>query len=185
MPRGLTAEVLPHYNGAQFFMKELPVKDRGAIKIALVDDDVYEWAASTPWYVIYPRKGYDKGYVVHTDNSSKMHYLHRLIMGAPRGLMVDHRDGNTLNCQRENLRVATCSQNTQNQKLGKRNKSGFKGVNWDRRSEKWRSSLCVMQDGKMLSFNLGYYSEIQQAAQAYDAKAREMYGEFAKTNFPT
>ena len=54
--------------------------------------------------------------------------MHRVILDAQPGLYVDHRDGNGLNNRRENLRIATKSQNQCNQRMRSNNTSGFKGV---------------------------------------------------------
>jgi len=94
---------------------------------------------------------------------------------------VDHEDHNGLNCQRYNLRVATNAQNNMNQK--KRSdglSSKFKGVCWHKRYVKFQADIRLNGKSKFLGM---FVSELD-AALAYDAAAREHFGEFALCNFP-
>jgi hypothetical protein len=104
--------------------------------------------------------------------------LHRFILKAGKDLKVDHRDGNGLNCLRENLRVCSQLDNTANRVLPKSNKSGFKGVYWNKKTQSWRASICRNYKLK----HLGLFKNAIHAALAYDAAAVELFGEFAKTN---
>lgn len=114
--------------------------------------------------------------------------LHRFIMGAKRGQLVDHRNGDGLDNQRDNLRLCTPRQNSQNvvesknQKLG-----GFKGVSWSKRAGKWCAQIRggpTGADGKRKQIRLGLFTDPIEAAKAYDRAAREHFGEFASLNFP-
>ena len=107
--------------------------------------------------------------------------MHREILGItdPK-INVDHLDGDGLNNQRSNLRVCTDSQNGANRGKQKNNKSGYKGVHWNKKTKKWAAQIQYHK--KVL--NLGYYSDIIEAAKAYDKKALELFGEFARLNFP-
>lgn len=101
--------------------------------------------------------------------------MHRLIMGTQDGgLIVDHWDGNGLNNTRSNLRVTEQQNNIGNSRRRKDNTSGFKGVTQNR--GRWR--LCVA--GKYQ----GLFDTAEEAARAYDEKARELWGDFAQVNFP-
>lgn len=102
--------------------------------------------------------------------------MHRLLMGNPKGLQVDHIDGDGLNNRRSNLRLATASQNMCNQRLTARNTSGFKGVSWHGRSAKWQSH--IMLHGK--SHNLGQFNCPTAAHFAYAKASRAMHGEFGR-----
>ena len=104
--------------------------------------------------------------------------MHRVIMGAEPGETIDHRDGDGLMNRRFNLRRATVSQNGQNQRIGEKNKSGFKGVSWAAHAGKWRTNIKV--DGKHV--HLGYFSDLHAAARAYNEAAKNCYGEFACLN---
>jgi hypothetical protein len=104
-------------------------------------------------------------------------YAHRFIMGCPFGLGVDHRDGNGLNNRRNNLRIATKSQNGANRGRPVNNTTGFKGITS-------RGSGFVSQvthNGKTVY--VGDFKTKEEAALAYDTKARELFGDFARTNF--
>lgn len=90
-----------------------------------------------------------------------------------------HRDCDGLNNQRYNLRLATHLQNCHNKAIGPRNTSGYKGVVWDKGCQKWRAQLH--SNGK--NYYLGLFVCKEAAARAYDAKAIELFGEFAHTNF--
>lgn len=89
---------------------------------------------------------------------------------------VDHRDGNGLNNSWANLRLATLSQNAANMVLSKRNKSGFKGVSFNKAVGRWQAGL----KHKGRSYHLGLHDTPEQAHAAYLEKAKEIFGEFAR-----
>jgi hypothetical protein len=114
--------------------------------------------------------------------------LHRMLMDARQGEVVDHVNGDTLDCRRKNLRLATARGNStnvtssKNQKLG-----GYKGVSWNKNAGKWEAGICageVKANGKRRRIYLGLFESEREAAGAYDSAARHAYGEFASTNFP-
>jgi hypothetical protein len=102
-----------------------------------------------------------------------------LLMLAPDGMDVDHINGDGLCNLRENLRLCTHSENLHNRGKQINNTSGYKGVYFHKQSKKFTAKIRL--EGKTTS--LGYYDSPIEAAQAYDAKAREIFGEFARTNF--
>jgi hypothetical protein len=106
----------------------------------------------------------------------KLTLLHRRIMGAGKGQIVDHIDGDKLNNSRSNLRFCTKSQNAANSK-----KSGtmapYKGIY----RHKYGWCAKIKADGK--GMYLGFRKCPKEAALLYDAAARLYFGEFAKTNF--
>lgn len=121
--------------------------------------------------------GNKKGYA--TTIVKKRHILmHRLIMNDPPNYDVDHKDGNTFNNLRSNLRVCTKAENARNSRKPKGYDNPFKGVSLIR--GKFRARIG--HNGKL--FHLGYYLKPEEAARAYDSKAVELFGEFARTNFP-
>jgi hypothetical protein len=113
-------------------------------------------------------------------------YQHREIMEQILGRKllktehVDHIDGNGLNNNPENLRIATRTENMRNQKKKSGNRSSqYKGVNFYKRYNKWQSRATV----NYKSVSLGYYDTEIEAAIAYDNFVKKEFGEFAKTNF--
>lgn len=104
--------------------------------------------------------------------------LHREIAGAKRGEIVDHINGNPLDNRKANLRVCTHAQNMQNRARHGNNTSGYKGVYWCSEKSKFRAALRI--NGKKV--HAGYALTAQEAARMYDAKAREIFGDFARVN---
>lgn len=104
--------------------------------------------------------------------------MHRWILGAQLGVEVDHKNGDKLDNRKGNLRPANASQNRANSKLYKSSTSGFKGVSFDKKKKKWRAYLVIGKKQKWL----GHFSTAEEAARAYDAAAREHFGEFARSN---
>jgi hypothetical protein len=102
--------------------------------------------------------------------------MHRLIIGATKGAVVDHINGNTLDNRRSNLRVCTHRQNLANS--GART-GRFKGVSHTRHGG-WRATIHI---GKKQT-HLGIFETEEAAARAYDAAAIRLHGEFARLNFP-
>ena len=104
--------------------------------------------------------------------------MHRIITGAETKTHVDHWDGQTLNNQKQNLRVCTCAQNIANSRLSKNNTTGFKGV--ARFRDKWRAYIGSKDCGTWK--HLGHFDTPEAAAEAYDKEAKNRYGQFALTN---
>jgi len=100
--------------------------------------------------------------------------MHRVIMQAPKGVNIDHIDGDGLNNRRGNLRLSTHSQNLWNQRSKKR----FKGVFCA--GKKWR--VCITASG--ITHHLGSFTQEIAAAKEYDKLAKILHGEFACLNFP-
>jgi hypothetical protein len=150
-------------------MKEIKLT-RG--KVAIVDDDMFEILSKNKWCY---RPGRHTGYAQRRNGKTTLQ-MHRFIMGIsdPR-IWVDHKDGNGLNNQRSNLRIATASQNNSHlTKKRKDNSSGFVGVSWNNQKKKWVAQLQISGKGK----HLGYFDDPIEAAKAYDKKAVELFGEF-------
>lgn len=143
----------------------------------MVDDSDYEVFGGLNWRASKRKNGF---YVVRHNHNKKI-YLHREILGAPKGVEVDHRDGNGLNNLRRNLRLATRAQNSSGfATLISGKTSRFRGVSWDRKNQMWL--VTIRKNYKKL--NLGRYEEESVAARVYDAVARKLFGEFACPNFP-
>lgn len=111
---------------------------------------------------------------------SRSYSAHRLAWLFSTGVWptkaLDHKDGNKANNKLKNLRLATNSQNKQNGRKYRTNKSGFKGVHWDNEAKKWRAQIRVLGKGK----TLGRFVTKQKARVAYSKAARKHFGEFAR-----
>lgn len=152
----------------------------------LIDEEDWERLKGYKWYA--DRQAVEKKgkYYFRTDiheNGKKTHiFLHRTIMCCSKGdgTNIDHINGNTLDCRRSNLRLATVSQNGCNKPMMHYNVAGYKGVGWANRESKWRARIVINKK----ETHIGYFTDVVEAAKAYDRKAIELHGEFAYTNFP-
>ena len=114
------------------------------------------------------------GYVV----SQQYGLLHRFLLGAKSYEEIDHKDRNPLNNCRDNLRFCTSAQNKANANLMKTNKSGYRGVSWNKKDKVW-----VAQTSKNnKSFCIGRFKNKEKAALAYNSIVLELHGEFARLN---
>ena len=118
----------------------------------------------------------NSGYV-HTTIKGEHIRLHKYLLGYDG--FIDHQNGDRSDNRRSNLRICTNAENVRNQRLSVRNTSGYKGVCFDKRREKFEASITVNFKKKFL----GYYDSPVEAAHAYDRAAFLLHGEFARPNF--
>lgn len=151
-------------------------KLRGTI-ILDVDD---QYILDDNWLAILAVKSVAPSVVVFTKRGSKrVGRLSRLLLQAPKGMNVDHINGNPLDNRKANLRFASSQQNNRNRAKTSRPKSSqYKGVSRDR--NRWTAVIY----SNYRQIYLGSFVNEVDAARAYDAKAREIFGEFAAVNFP-
>jgi HNH endonuclease len=169
-------------------MKEIPLT-RGYV--ALVDDEDYEWLMQWKWN--YHRVKKNIGYATRTDRSSETGKqrtvrMHTAIMGTKTGFVIDHKNHNTLDNQKSNLRFCTQGQNvcnrdsrTKRDAPRSRSFSQYKGV--FQRIKPGKNKWCarIYLTGKYKY--LGCFENEVDAAKVYDRAARQYFGEFADTNF--
>ena len=135
----------------------------------------FNWCAHEIRKKGFLRKVYAVRTVHHSGRNLTM-LMHRVVLNAESGLEVDHRDSDGLNNRRSNLRPATPSENRKNQVIGSRNTSGFKGVSWHRRAQKWL--VQIHSEGKRTY--LGLFADIEAAAAAYASASEKVHGEFGR-----
>lgn len=168
-------------------MKTVPLQGgRAAGRVAFVDDEDYDLVMQYKWRVYEMDKGPEIRPVgpyattTYWDKAAKRYRdvrMHKLITGYAR---TDHIDHDGLNNRRSNLRLATHAQNMHNMRPHLGATSQYKGVFLIKKRGVWRAVIKMNDRTRGLG---EYVSEIQ-AAYAYDAAARELFGEFACLNFP-
>jgi hypothetical protein len=149
---------------------------------AIVDAADYVWLMQWPWQAHYIPK-MDTWYAVRTERGTREHItMHGLINGTPSGKHTDHENHVTLDNRRKNIRSASATQNAGNREKRSDNTSGYKGVHW----RKDRAMWIVAVNCERKRYYVGAFpaDQLVEAARAYDVKAREVFGKFAKLNFP-
>lgn len=152
-------------------MKEITLTNSPLV--ALVDDEDYGWLSLYNWSLN------THGYVcrrVKVGTKRREILMHREVMQATRGQLVDHRKGNRCDNQKSSLRVATYSQNAANRKP--KGDRVYKGISFDEPNNVWVARVMIHgQD-----IYLGSFERQEDAAWAYNQKAAEIFGEFARLN---
>lgn len=161
-------------------MKEIKAKNG---EIILVDDDDFELLSKYNWRM--NGKGRNTRYAcANIIKGEKAVIMHRFIMKPEKNVFIDHINGNGLDNRKENLRLCTNQQNQGNQKISKKNTSGYRGVSkliTRYKSKKyvyWRAE--IVKNGKQI--RIGSFKNIKDAARAFNAEAIKHFGEFAKLN---
>jgi hypothetical protein len=152
-------------------------RGRSTIKgYAIVDDDVFETLGKHKWCLN------NNGYAIRRgakNQGGKLILMHRVVMDKiPKNMEVDHINRDTLDNRRKNLRLATKSNNGINRGLNKNNKSGFKGVFFNKKLGKWNAVLKV----DYLRKHLGTFNTAELAGRAYNKAAVKYFGDFAYLN---
>lgn len=152
-------------------MKQIPLSQG---KFALVDDDVFEYLMQWKWY-------FEGRYARMTNKSrrgNESRYMHKIILQTKKGFDIDHINGNKLDNRRCNLRQASRTQNILNRPMQTNNKTGFKGVHYDRSRCKFKADIGINGKSKFI----GRFNTAIEAAKAYNEMAKKHYGEFALLN---
>lgn len=145
--------------------------------ICLVSDADREWLRQWRWCTSVSGGGRP-----YARRSRDGVYMHRLIVGAPRHLVVDHRDNDSLNNTRANLRLTTVNRNTQ-WSLRCSARSGYLGVQERQAKNGTKRYRVRFSDGRK-EVGVGTFGCPVEAARAYDEAAVAAHGPFAATNFP-
>jgi hypothetical protein len=143
-------------------------------KQVMVDDEDYESLIRWKW--CYANATAVRG--LGPRGKQRLIYMHRQIMDPPEELYIDHINGDRLDNRRSNLRICTHAENQRNRKATV-GSSKYKGVGFFKRDRKWAARIRF--NSKLI--HLGYFDNEIDAAKAHDKAARELHGEFARTNF--
>ena len=160
-------------------MKEINLTQN---KVALVDDKDYEWLSQWKWCVAffdgrwYACRGFKK------NKKSSLILMHREILGLIKndGKIGDHKNRNSLNNCRENLRIASPTLNSFNCKMRQNNTSEYRGVYWKKNNRNWQAQISI----EGIAIHCGCYPDKILAAKAYDQAAIKYRGQDAVLNFP-
>lgn len=138
-------------------------------KVAYVDADQYEMVGRHTWHVV--KSADDRTYYARTNVGGKPVSLHTILLKPPKGLLVDHKDGDGLNNRSNNIRIASYQQNGANKHSDTPDKGVF------RYNNRYVARICQEVIGR-------FDTEVE-AAKAYDKAALERWGEFANLNYPS
>lgn len=142
---------------------------------ATVDDDLFHFLNQWKWSS-NGRSGYAK-----RGSGGRSLFMHRVIVGGPTSLEIDHINGDKIDNRRENLRLCTRSENACNRGSPLKRNAGLpKGVCPADKRGRFVAKICV---GKR-AVRIGTFDSPEEAARAYDAAAIIYHGEFACLNFP-
>lgn len=161
-------------------MKEIVATQKGTEYHVLVDDEDYDELNKYKWHISLGYACRAKYLRTKDGKSMKKNVkMHRVITNAPDHLEVDHINGDRLDNRKENLRLCTRSENCFNRGVQRNNKLGIKGV--DKYKELYRASIKINRKKK----HIGYFKTIEEAQKAYEAKAKELFGDFYRGNAKT
>lgn len=152
-------------------MKELPLTQG---KVALVDDADWDLVSAFKWWARQEKRRPHCWYATRK-NAGKTIYLHRFIAGAAVGVDVDHKDGDGLNCQRDNIRIASRSQNNMNREVkGSPNQTGHHGI--EVRYQKRKPYVARLRVNKRVIRSRSYFTLEEALAARRDLVAQHFPG---------
>lgn len=144
---------------------------------AIVDEADYGELSRHKWHKCTNQRG--TVYAQRWKDGVK-HKMHHQIMGRKEGALVDHKNGNTLDNRRENLRFCTYAENAQNRVASKKNTTGFKGVFYLKSrynlTRPWYSRIHVNRE----DIFLGYFATKEEAALAYSEASKKFHKSFSR-----
>lgn len=143
---------------------------------ALVDGKDFEWLSQWRWSAQKNKRTY---YAVRHLGRRKLLQMHRQIMSPPKNMQTHHQNDNGLDNRHANLRICTNSENQQGRCKKPNCLSKYKGVSKASHSQKFRAQIQINKQ----VIHIGVFDNEIEAAKAYDKKAKDFYGELAKTNF--
>jgi hypothetical protein len=154
-------------------VQRVPLTNGGFV---LVSDEDEALARQYSWHT--NARGYVRSTLWLGGGKTRQVLLHKLLLADAK--LVDHRNGDKLDCTRDNLRAATPEENARNRGGIPATSSRYKGVCWNRGCGKWQAAIRV----RRTLIHLGVFDDEAAAARAYDAAAWQHFGDFARPNFP-
>lgn len=137
------------------------------------DKEDYDKIKDYCWFI--NNKGYV--YARSLENDGKHLLQHQIILNA-NGLKVDHKNHNTIDNRKSNLRIVTQSENMMNQKLRNDNTSGITGVTWDKRKNQWVARIAI----NYKRIHLGYFDTFEKAVKVRKEAEEKYFGEYSYDN---
>ena len=164
-------------------------------KYAIVDRERYEELAKYKWHLARSERGLYAVRMVKAKKGGRYSppigkprgkqecvRMHWVVLKPPEGKFIDHINHNGLDNRIANLRVATPQQNMWNMRKRRCNcNSKYKGVHWLKRKKKWRARITFNGRGIFI----GDFDTEKEAGMAYDARARQLFGDYASPNLPS
>jgi hypothetical protein len=142
---------------------EIVTKKGESILISAEDVDL---VTGVNWHV--SKNGYAK-------RNCPSAYLHRILLGASSGQLVDHKNSDRLDCRRSNLRICGAAGNARNKSMHPSNRTGFKGVYLHSQIGKYVARICADRATRYL----GCFDTAEEAHEVYCLAADMLHGEFA------
>ena len=146
----------------------------------LVDDEDYEKFRKYSYHIQYNSALEGRYYFIRVIRISGIYKesraLHRDVMGCTKGdgVVIDHIDGNTLNCCKSNLRKCSTAENSQNRRINHNNTSNVKGVYLH--EGKWR----VRIQANKIRYFIGDFYTLEEAKVAYEDASKKYHGKFGR-----
>lgn len=149
----------------------------------IIDEEDFPVLREYKWHLFSSR--YGKKYIARgqrigprKENKTKAILLHRVIMNPPEDKCIDHINGNPLDNRKENLRICEMKENTRNRKKSNNCSSRYLGVNKRSDGKMWEAGIRF----NGVRTYLGSFKSEEEAALAYNKKAKELFGVFANLN---
>lgn len=116
-----------------------------------------------------------EGYATTRTNGNRI-FMHRLILGAKKGQIVDHINGDRLDNRKRNLRICTTGENLANQsKPYPSSTSGLRGVSFNKEKKRWVAQICLLSKNTFI----GYFDSKEEAHSAYKKASKKAHGKFS------
>lgn len=147
-------------------------------QVAIIDSVDIPLVENHNWYAHKPKHVYYAHRYIKINGKDTVLKMHRLISGANEDEVVDHINGIGIDNRRKNLRKCSQHQNIFNSSPHHDTSSKYRGVSWNKINNKWKAQIQF----KEKKYSLGHWDTEEEAALAYNTKARELFGEYAFQN---